>query len=137
MKKLKLAAILLFLATSGWLRPISGAAVPGDDEGSGESEVAEEPTTVKAEAEAEAAGELEATFKGHKLIEAVPKTPDDVEFLRTLDETVPEDVLDFWATPVKAEEPVPILVHPELLPHVVEAFEVSCNYHIKLERQAW
>jgi hypothetical protein len=58
------------------------------------------------------------------LIEAIPKSSDDLEFLRTLDETVPEDVLDFWATPVKAEEPVPILVHPDLLPHVEEAFQV-------------
>jgi hypothetical protein len=34
------------------------------------------------------AGEA-AIFKGHKLIEAVPMTSDDLEFLRTLDETVP------------------------------------------------
>ena len=52
-------------------------------------------------------------------------TADDLEFLRTLDETVPEDVLDFWATPVKTEEAVPILVHPELLAQVEEVFQVS------------
>ena len=68
--------------------------------------------------------EISASFKGHSLIEATPMTSDDLEFLRTLDETVPEDVLDFWSTPVKTEEAVPILVHPDLLPHVEEAFQV-------------
>lgn len=130
MKKLKLVAVFLLISVSGLLGPVSGAAVPGDDEGSEDREGVEEPSpdTTPAPVEAEDPGEEEVTFKGHKLIEAVPMTSDNLEFLRTLDETVPEDVLDFWSTPVKAEEPVPILVHPELLPHVVEAFEVSCSH---------
>ena len=65
------------------------------------------------------------SFRGHSLLEAMPMTDEDVEFLRTLDETVPEDVLDFWSTPAKTEEAVPILVHPALLPHVEEAFQVK------------
>ena len=69
--------------------------------------------------------ESEPSLKGYRLLEAIPLTADDLEFLRTLDETVPEDVLDFWATPVKTDEAVPILVHPELLPHVEEAFQVD------------
>jgi hypothetical protein len=69
--------------------------------------------------------ESEPSLKGYRLVEATPLTADDLEFLRTLDETVPEDVLDFWSTPVKIEEAVPILVHPELLPHVEEAFQVE------------
>ncbi len=40
--------------------------------------------------------EAVTSFKGHSLLEATPMTDDDLEFLRTLDETVPEDVLDFW-----------------------------------------
>lgn len=136
MKKLKLSAIfILFVAVSGFLRPISGAALPEEDDASGdkkvdlEVEVEDEAvlatTPAPIEAEADGLEDQEVTFKGHKLIEAVPMTSDNLEFLRTLDETVPEDVLDFWSTPVKPEEPVPILVHPELMPHVVEAFEVS------------
>ena len=77
--------------------------------------------------EDEAEDHTVTTFKGHSLLEATPMTPDDLEFLRTLDETVPEDVLDFWSTPVKTEEAVPILVHPDLLPHVKEAFQVGSS----------
>lgn len=111
MKKFKICLISLLIFNFA----LAAEIPPNDDDSEAE-------TKTEAPKEEEEEG---ATFKGHKLIEATPMTADDLEFLRTLDETVPEDVLDFWATPVKTEEAVPILVHPELLAQVEEVFQVS------------
>jgi len=48
---------------------------------------------------------------------------DNLKFLRELDDTIPEDILDFWSLPTKPEDPVDILVHPDLLKPVTDTFD--------------
>ena len=58
--------------------------------------------------------EKQKDFSGYSLIEAVPNTHENIEFLRYLDANIDEDALDFWSDPTTTDRPVEILVHPEL-----------------------
>jgi len=93
----------------------------------GITERSEEYAVTEAEDEAGASTDSSQTsdghFKGHILIEAKPMTLEHLAFLRELDETVPEDAMDFWSSPAKLEEAVPILVHPDLIKPVVDTFK--------------
>ena len=53
-------------------------------------------------------------FSGYSLVEAVPNTIENVDLLRYLDANMNEDAMDFWSDPTTLDQPVEILIHPEL-----------------------
>lgn len=71
-------------------------------------------------------------FTGHKLFQAKPQTKEHVEILRSLDENIPEDAIDFWSNP--NEETVEFLVSPELAGPVGKVLEeAGVTFRVKFD----
>ena len=51
---------------------------------------------------------------GYSLVEAIPNTMETVNLLRYLDANLNDEAMDFWSDATGLDQPVQILIHPEL-----------------------
>ncbi len=56
-----------------------------------------------------------ASFVGFKILAVTPKTEEDVDMLRKMEEAPDTEGIDFWVTPTAPHVPVTMAVRPDLV----------------------